>query len=204
MYEYALVDKTGQHSLGDLRAIQDWIIKYELKTVPNVSEVASVGDMVKQYQIVLNPDRLRTLNLSHEMVMSAVQNANQEGGGSVVELGEAEYMVRTSGYLKTIDDFKHVVIATRDGIPIMLSDVATLRIGPEMRRGIAELNGEGEVAGGIIVMRSGKNALETIDAVKLKLNDIKRSLPAGVEIVPVYDRSHLIENAITTLTHKLL
>ncbi|QZN97039.1 efflux RND transporter permease subunit [Symbiopectobacterium purcellii] len=204
VYEYALVDKTGQHSLGDLRAIQDWIIKYELKTVPNVSEVASVGGMVKQYQIVLNPDRLRALNLSHEMVLSAVQNANQEGGGSVVELGEAEYMVRTSGYLKTLDDFKHVVIATRDGIPIMLSDVATLRIGPEMRRGIAELNGEGEVAGGIIVMRSGKNALETIDAVKLKLNDIKRSLPAGVEIVPVYDRSHLIENAITTLTHKLI
>ncbi|MFT8211585.1 MAG: efflux RND transporter permease subunit [Symbiopectobacterium sp.] len=204
VYEYALVDKTGQHSLGDLRAIQDWIIKYELKTVPNVSEVASVGGMVKQYQIVLNPDRLRALNLSHEMVMTAVQNANQEGGGSVVELGEVEYMVRTSGYLKTIDDFKHVVIATRDGIPIMLSDVATLRIGPEMRRGIAELNGEGEVAGGIIVMRSGKNALETIDAVKLKLNEIKHSLPAGVEIVPVYDRSHLIENAITTLTHKLI
>ncbi|SAP46655.1 Cobalt-zinc-cadmium resistance protein CzcA%2C Cation efflux system protein CusA [Klebsiella oxytoca] len=202
--EYVLTDKSGQHSLGDLRAIQDWILKYELKTVPDVSEVASVGGMVKEYQVILNPDRLRALNVTHEQVISAIQSANQEGGGSVLELGEAEYMVRTTGYLKSIDDFKQVVIAARDGVPVLLSDVASVRRGPAIRRGVAELNGEGEVAGGIIIMRSGKNALTTINAVKAKLAEVQKSLPAGVEIVPVYDRSQLIKNSVETLTHKLI
>ena len=204
VFEYVLTDKSGQHSLGDLRAIQDWILKYELKTVPDVSEVASVGGMVKEYQVILNPDRLRALNVTHEQVISAIQSANQEGGGSVLELGEAEYMVRTTGYLKSIDDFKQVVIAARDGVPVVLSDVASVRRGPAIRRGVAELNGEGEVAGGIIIMRSGKNALTTINAVKAKLAEVQKSLPAGVEIVPVYDRSQLIKNSVETLTHKLI
>ncbi|MEY8645545.1 efflux RND transporter permease subunit [Klebsiella pasteurii] len=204
VFEYVLTDKSGQHSLGDLRAIQDWILKYELKTVPDVSEVASVGGMVKEYQVVLNPDRLRALNVTHEQVISAIQSANQEGGGSVLELGEAEYMVRTTGYLKSIDDFNQVVIAARGGVPVLLSDVASMRRGPAIRRGVAELNGEGEVAGGIIIMRSGKNALTTINAVKAKLAEVQKSLPAGVEIVPVYDRSQLIKNSVETLTHKLI
>ena len=204
VYEYALVDRTGKHSLADLRALQDWTLKFELKTVPNVSEVASVGGMVRQYQIVLDPQRMRALNITHEQVISAVQSANQEGGGSVIEMGEAEYMVRTAGYLKNLNDFKQVVITTREGVPVLLSDVATLRMGPEIRRGVAEFNGEGEVAGGIIVMRYGKNALDTINGVKSKLQQIQKSLPVGVEIIPVYDRSHLIENAIETLSHKLL
>lgn len=204
VFEYMLTDKSGQHSLGDLRAIQDWILKYELKTVPDVSEVASVGGMVKEYQVILNPDRLRALNVTHEQVISAIQSANQEGGGSVLELGEAEYMVRTTGYLKSIDDFNQVVIAARSGVPVLLSDVASVRRGPAIRRGVAELNGQGEVAGGIIIMRSGKNALSTINAVKAKLAEVQKSLPAGVEIVPVYDRSQLIKNSVETLTHKLI
>lgn len=177
VFEYVLTDKSGQHSLGDLRAIQDWILKYELKTVPDVSEVASVGGMVKEYQVILNPDRLRALNVTHEQVISAIQSANQEGGGSVLELGEAEYMVRTTGYLKSIDDFNQVVIAARSGVPVLLSDVASVRRGPAIRRGVAELNGQGEVAGGIIIMRSGKNALSTINAVKAKLAEVQKACP---------------------------
>ncbi|BES84141.1 cation efflux system protein [Pectobacterium araliae] len=204
IYEYALVDRSGKYSLADLRGFQDWLLKYELKTVPDVAEVASVGGMVKQYQIVVDPERMRTQGITHQQIVSAVQAANQENGGSVLELGEAEYMVRTTGYLKTTQDFNHVVIITRNGIPVLLQDVATLREGPEMRRGIAELNGEGEVAGGIIVMRYGKNALNTLHAVNARLQEIQKSLPAGVEIVPTYDRSQLIEHAIDTLSFKLL
>jgi len=204
IYEYALVDKTGKRSLADLRSLQDWTLKYELKTVPNVSEVASVGGMVRQYQVVVNPDRLRALNVTHQQLVTALKAANQESGGAVMEMGEAEYMVRTSGYLKGLDDFRHVVIASRDGVPVMLSDVASVQMGPEIRRGVAELNGEGEVAGGIIVMRYGKNALDTLHAVKTKLAELQKTLPSGVEIVPVYDRSGLIEHAIETLTHKLI
>ncbi|MGE4802286.1 efflux RND transporter permease subunit [Yersinia hibernica] len=204
IYEYALIDRSGKHSLADLRALQDWTLKFELKTVPNVSEVASVGGMVRQYQVVLDPERMRALNLSHQQIASAIADSNQEGGGSVLEMGAAEYMVRASGYLKTPDDFQNIVITAREGLPILLSDVATVRMGPEMRRGVAELNGEGEVAGGIIVMRYGKNALETINGVKEKLQQIERSLPAGVEIVPVYDRSQLITQAIDSLSFKLL
>ncbi|CAI2494162.1 efflux RND transporter permease subunit [Serratia liquefaciens] len=204
VYEYALVDKSGKHSLADLRALQDWTLKFELKTVPNVAEVASVGGMVRQYQMVLDSPSLRALNITHQQVVSAIQDANQEGGGALLEMGEAEYMVRTSGYLKKLSDFANVVITVRDGVPILLSQVATLREGPEIRRGVAELNGEGEVAGGIVVMRYGKNALETINALKVKLQEVQQTLPPGVEIVTVYDRSQLIEHAIETLSHKLL
>ena len=204
VYEYALIDRSGKHSLADLRALQDWTLKFELKTVPNVAEVASVGGMVRQYQILLQPERLRALNITHQQVVDAVGLANQESGGSLLEMGEAEYMVRTTGYLASLEDFRNVVIANRNGVPVLLSDVATVRLGPEIRRGVAEYNGEGEVTGGIIVMRYGKNALETINAVKAKLNEIQRTLPAGVEIVPVYDRSNLIEHAIENLTHKLI
>ena len=205
VYEYALIDRTGKMDLSQLRALQDWFLKYELKTVPNVSEVASVGGMVRQYQIVLDPDRLRAYNIPHMKVIDAVQKANQETGGSVVELGEAEYMVRASGYLKSLDDFRQIPLMTSEaGVPVRLGDVARIQVGPEMRRGIAELNGEGEVAGGIIVMRSGKNALETIDAVKAKLEKLKASLPAGVEIVPTYDRSSLIKRAVDNLQEKLV
>src|SRR6202171_4389634 len=196
VYEYALVDRSGHLDLSQLRALQDWFLKYELKAVPNVSEVASVGGMVRQYQIVIDPDRLRAYGIPHMKVIEAVGRANQETGGSVLELGEAEYMVRASGYLQSLDDFRKIPLTTTDaGVAVRLSDVARIQIGPEMRRGIAELNGEGEVAGGIIVMRSGKNALETIDAVKAKLDTLKPSLPPGVEIVPTSDRSHSINRA---------
>ena len=205
VYEYALVDRSGRMDLSQLRALQDWFLKYELKTVANVSEVASVGGMVRQYQVVLDPDRLRAYNITHGKVTMAIQNANQESGGSVLELGEAEYMVRVSGYLQTLDDFRKIPLTTTDaGVPVRLGDVARIQVGPEMRRGIAELNGEGEVAGGVIVMRSGKNALETIDAVKAKLEKLKPSLPPGVEIIPTYDRSSLIKRAVSNLEHKLL
>jgi copper/silver efflux system protein len=205
VYEYALTDRSGKLDLSQLRALQDWFLKYELKTVPNVSEVASVGGMVRQYQIVLDPDRLRAYNIPHGKVIEAVQKANQETGGSVLELGEAEYMVRASGYLQSLEDFRKIPLTTNDaGVPVRLGDVARIQLGPEMRRGIAELNGEGEVVGGVIVMRSGKNALETINAVKAKLEALKPSLPAGVEIVPTYDRSSLIDRAIENLKHKLI
>jgi Cu(I)/Ag(I) efflux system membrane protein CusA/SilA len=205
VYEYALVDRTGKMDLSQLRALQDWFLKYELKAVANVSEVASIGGMVRQYQIVLDPDKLRAYNIPHGKVIEAVQRANQETGGSVLELGEAEYMVRASGYLASLDDFRKIPLTTNDaGVSVRLGDVARIQIGPEMRRGIAELNGEGEVAGGVVIMRSGKNALETIDAVKAKLETLKPGLPAGVEIVPVYDRSNLIKRAVTNLEHKLI
>ncbi|WP_158906131.1 efflux RND transporter permease subunit [Burkholderia sp. L27(2015)] len=205
VYEYALVDRTGKHDLGQLRALNDWFLKFELKAVPDVSEVASIGGMVEQYQVVLDPDKLRAYGIAQATVAQALDKANQESGGSVVELGESEYMVRSSGYLHTLDDFRNVVLRTNDaGTPVLLGDVARIQIGPEMRRGIAELNGEGEVAGGVIVMRSGKNALTTIDAVKAKFADLKRSLPPGVEVVTTYDRSELIERAVDNLKDKLI
>jgi copper/silver efflux system protein len=205
VYEYALVDRSGRMDLSQLRALQDWFLKYELKAVPNVAEVASVGGMVRQYQIVLDPQRLRAYNLPQAKVIEAVQRANQETGGSVLELGEAEYMVRASGYLRSLDDFRKIPLAvTETGVPVRLGDVATLQVGPEMRRGIAELNGEGEVAGGVIVMRAGKNALETIAAVKAKIESLRPGLPPGVEIVPTYDRSGLIKRAVSNLGEKLI
>lgn len=205
VYEYALVDRTGKLDLSQLRALQDWFLKYELKTVANVSEVASLGGMVRQYQIVLDPEKMRAYNVTHGMAIEAVQKANQEAGGSVLELGEAEYMVRATGYLQSLEDFRKIpLMVAAGGIPVRLGDVAHIQLGPEMRRGIAELNGEGEVAGGVIVMRSGKNALETIEAVKTKLQSLKASLPAGVEIIPTYDRSALITRAVANLQEKLI
>jgi Cu(I)/Ag(I) efflux system membrane protein CusA/SilA len=205
VYEYALVDRTGKLDLSQLRTLQDWFLKYELKTVPNVSEVASIGGMVKQYQIVLDPDKLRAYNIPQAKIIEAVQKANQETGGSVLEMGEAEYMVRASGYLTSLDDFRKIPLTTTQaGVPVLLGDVARIQVGPEMRRGVAELNGEGEVAGGVIVMRSGKNALETINAVKAKLEKLKVSLPPGVQIVPTYDRSTLIKHAVANLEDKLI
>ncbi|OGA83133.1 MAG: cation transporter [Burkholderiales bacterium RIFCSPHIGHO2_01_FULL_63_240] len=205
IYQYALVDRGGTQDAGQLRALQDWFLKYELKTVPNVAEVASVGGMVRQYQVVLDPGKLATYGIPHTQVVEAIQKANQEAGGSVLELGEAEYMVRASGYLQSLDDFRQVPLMTTDaGVSVRLGDVARIQMGPEMRRGIGELDGEGEAAGGVIVMRSGKNALETIAAVKAKLKTLQASLPKGVEIVPVYDRSTLIERAVENLSHKLL
>ena len=205
VFQYALVDRSGKHDLSQLRALQDWFLKYELKTVPNVAEVATVGGMVKQYQVVLDPDKLRAYNVPHGAVIAAIERANQESGGSVLELGEAEYVVRASGYLATLDDFRKIPLdVTSAGVPVRLGDVAHVQLGPEMRRGISELDGEGEATGGIIVMRSGKNALETIAAVKAKLRELQTSLPPGVEIVPVYDRSSLIERAVENLTLKLV
>lgn len=205
IYEYALIDRSGKMDISQLRALQDWFLKYELKTVPDVAEVASVGGMVRQYQIVLDPDKLATYGIPHTKVVEAIQRANQETSGSVLELGEAEYMVRSSGYLQNLDDFRKVpLMTTAAGVSVRLGDVARVQIGPEMRRGIGELNGEGEAVGGVIVMRSGKNALQTIAAVKEKLKNLASSLPRGVEIVPVYDRSGLIERAVENLTHKLI
>ena len=205
VYQYALVDRTGGHDLSQLRALQDWFLKYELKAVANVAEVASLGGAVREYQIVLSPDRMRAYGITHAQVIEAVNSSNQETGGSVLELAEAEYSVRTTGYLRGIDDFKRIVLRTSaDGVPVKLSDIAHIQVGPEARRGIAELDGGGEVTGGIIVMRSGKNALETIAAVKAKLETLKHSLPQGVEIVETYDRSGLINRSVENLTGKLV
>ena len=205
IYEYALVDRTGTHDLAQLRALQDWFLKYELKAVPNVAEVATVGGMVRQYQVVVDPARLKAYNLPLAKVIAAIRDANREAGGSVVELAEAEYMVRARGYLKSLDDFRRIpVLVSEGGVPVLLSDVARVQVGPEMRRGIADLDGEGEVVGGVIVLRSGKNAWETIQAVKAKLETLKPGLPPGVEIVPVYDRSALIERAVDHLRDKLI
>ncbi len=205
IYEYALVDRSGQHDLAQLRSIQDWFLRYELKAVPGVAEVASIGGMVRQYQVVVDPQKLAAYGVTASDVGAALQRANQETGGGVVELAEAEYIVRATGYLKTLDDFRAVPIRTAaGGIPVLLGDVASVQVGPDMRRGIAELNGEGEVAGGVIVMRQGKNAREVIEGVRAKLAELKAGLPPGVEIVTTYDRSDLIGRAVETLTHKLI
>jgi Cu(I)/Ag(I) efflux system membrane protein CusA/SilA len=205
IYEYALVDRTGRNDLSQLRSLQDWFLRYELQTIPGVAEVASIGGMVKQYQIVLDPDRMVSLGIDQDSVIKAVQNANMEVGGSVVELAEREYIVRATGYLENLDDFRAIPLKTaRGGVPVTLGDIARIQIGPEIRRGLAELNGEGEVAGGVIILRSGKNARETIAGVKEKLATLKQSLPPGVEIVTTYDRSELIDKAVDNLSTKLL
>jgi len=204
VYEYALVDRSGRNDIGQLRALNDWFLKYELKTVPDVAEVASIGGMVKQFQVVLEPDRMRALGVTQAMVVEALQQANQASGGSVVEMAETEYMVRSRGFLKSLDDFRAIPLSVSGATPVMLRDVAFVQIGPEMRRGIAELDGEGEVAGGVVVMRSGKNARTTIAAVKAKLETLKPSLPPGVEVVPTYDRSLLIDRAVDNLRDKLV
>jgi len=205
VYEYALVDETGAADLAELRSIQDWFLKFELQSVPGVSEVATVGGFVKQYQVVVNPYKLRAYNLPMEEVIKAIQSANSEVGGSVIELAEAEYMVRSKGYISSILDLEEVLIrVNKTGTPILLRDLADIRLGPQMRRGIAELDGKGEVVGGIVVMRSGENALKVIEAVKEKMQSLRNGLPKGVEIVETYDRSTLINNAVENLQNKLI
>jgi Cu(I)/Ag(I) efflux system membrane protein CusA/SilA len=205
VYEYALVDRSGAHDLGQLRAIQDWFLRYELQSVDDVAEVATVGGFNQQFQIVVDPDRLRAFGITLERIVEAVEAANAETGGSVIEMAEAEYMVRARGYLQTLDDFRAIPLATSAaGTPVLLGEVATIQRGPELRRGIAELDGDGEVVGGIVVMRYGANAAATIDAVKRKLDALRAGLPKGVEIVETYDRSALIERAVDNLRGKLI
>ncbi|MGX4743826.1 efflux RND transporter permease subunit [Providencia rettgeri] len=205
VFEYALVDKTGKHNLAELRSLQDWFLKYELKALPNVSEVATVGGVVKSYQILVDPLKLSQFSVTLPEIKQAVEMANQEAGGSSIEIAEAEYMVRASGYLQSIDDFNKIYLKTPENdVPIYLQDVARIQEGPEMRRGVAELNGEGEVVGGIILLRSGENARNVIHDVKQKLEDLSASLPEGIEIITTYDRSILIDNAIDNLSYKLL
>jgi len=205
VYIYALTDPTGAHDISQLRSIQDWFLKYELQTVHGVSEIATVGGMVKQYQVTVDPEKLRAFNLPLSHVQLAIQRANQEIGASVIEMAEAEYMVRVTGYLTSESDLAHVPLGlSRNGAPLLLKDVAEIGIGPQMRRGIAELNGQGEAVGGIVVMRSGQNAAQTISRVKDRLEQLRQGLPEGVEIVTVYDRSALIERAVKNVWQKLL
>ena len=205
IYEYALVDKSGRHDLAELRSLQDWFLRFELKAVPGVAEVASIGGMVRQYQILVEPQKLAAFGVTAQDVTDALKRANQESGGGTVEMAEAEYIVRAGGYLKSLDDFRAVPLrTTAGGIPVTIGDVAIVQIGPDMRRGIAELNGEGEVSGGVIVMRQGQNAREVIEGVRAKLAELKRGLPPGVEIVTTYDRSGLIDRAVDNLTSKLV
>ncbi|MBM6550349.1 efflux RND transporter permease subunit [Marinomonas ostreistagni] len=205
VYLYALVDRTGQHDLSELRSLQDWFLKYELQTVPGVSEVAPIGGMVKQYQVQVNPEKLRAFDIPLSHIKTAIERGNQEVGASVIEMAEAEYMVRTSGYIQSVADLENIPLgASERGVPILLKEVADIVIGPQMRRGVAELNGEGEAVGGVVVMRFGENAQQTIDGVKAKLETLKASLPPGVEVVTVYDRSGLIESAVDNLWSKLI
>ncbi|MBD1390981.1 efflux RND transporter permease subunit [Neiella sp. HB171785] len=204
VYIYALVDRSGQHDLAQLRSLQDWFLKYELQAVSGVSEVATVGGMVKQYQVHVDPEKLRAFGLPLSLIQTAIEQGNQEVGASVIEMAEAEYMVRATGYIQSIDDLSHIPLGVNNhGTPLLLKDIADIKLGPQMRRGVAELNGEGETVGGIIVMRFGENAQATIKAIEERLEQLKPSLPDGVEIVPVYDRSGLIERAVNNLWHKL-
>ena len=205
IYQYALVDRSGAHDLGELRSLQDWFLKFELQTVPGVAEVATIGGMVRQYQVVVDPDRLRAYGIALSTIKSAIRAGNQEAGGSVIEMAEAEYMVRATGYLAGIDDLAAIPLGINEsGTPLQLADVADIRLGPEMRRGIAELDGEGEVVGGVVIMRWGENASATIAAVRQRLAELQRSLPDGVEIVTTYDRSDLIQRSVDTLSRKLV
>jgi Cu(I)/Ag(I) efflux system membrane protein CusA/SilA len=200
IYQYALVDRSGRHDLGQLRALQDWFLKFELQTVAGVSEVATVGGMVRQYQIVVSPEKMRAYGITGGQIAEAVGRANQESGGSSIEMAEAEYMIRAKGYLQGVDQLRQVPVKLgSDGVPVLLGDVAEIGRGPQMRRGIAELDGEGEVTGGIVVMRSGENALAVIQRVKAKLDELRPGLPDGVELVTTYDRSGVIERAVTNL-----
>jgi Cu(I)/Ag(I) efflux system membrane protein CusA/SilA len=205
IYEYALVDKTGKHDLADLRSIQDWYLRYELAAVPGVSEVASIGGFVKQYQIEVDPNKLVAYHIPLSKVKRAIQRSNNDVGGRLIEMAETEFMVRGLGYIRSVKDVQDIVVGVdNNGTPIQIRDIAYVHLGPELRRGVSELNGEGETAGGVVVMRFGENALETIKRVKAKLEELKAGLPEGVKIVPVYDRSGLIERAVNTLKEKLV
>ena len=205
IYEYALVDRTGQHDLSQLRSLQDWYLRYPLQTVDGVAEVASVGGYVKQYQVEVDPNALLRFNIPLSKVRMAIKMSNRDVGGRLVEMAETEYMVRGLGYVRSIDDLNSIPVGVdENGTPIRLRDVAHVQIGPELRRGLVDLNGEGEVAGGVVIMRFGENALTTIQAVRQKLEELKPGLPDGVEIVPVYDRGDLIERAVASLNTSLL
>jgi Cu(I)/Ag(I) efflux system membrane protein CusA/SilA len=205
VFQFALVDRTGQHDLAEVRSLQDWFIKYELQTVEGVAEVATICGMVRQYKVVVDPDKLRAFGITLAKLKEAIRNGNHETGGSVIEMGEAEYMVRATGYLQGIDDLAAIPLGVNpQGTPLLLSDVAEIRVGPQMRRGIADLDGEGEVVGAVVVMRWGENASATIDAVKARLAELKKSLPDGVEIVTTYDRSELIDRSVDTLKSTLI
>ena len=205
VYGYALVDRTGKHDISQLRSLQDFFLKYELQTVPGVSEIATIGGMVKQYQVVVDPDRLRAYGIPMSLIRTAISRGNQEAGASVIEMGEAEYMVTATGYIKGTSDIRKIPLGINsNGVPLQLKDVAEIITGPQMRRGIAELNGEGEVVGAYVVMRFGENAQSTIELVKQKLKSLEKGLPEGVEIVPTYDRSTLITQAVENLYEKLI
>ena len=205
IYQYALVDRTGQHDLAQLRSIQDWFLKFELQTIEGVSEVASIGGMVRQYQVVADPDRLRAYGIPLSHLRTAIQRGNQESGGRVIEMAEAEYMVRASGYIQGVEDLENIPLGLSEaGTPILLSDVADIRLGPELRRGLGELNGEGEAVGAVIIMRYGENAQATIERVEHRLDELRGSLPDGVEIVTTYNRAGLIDRAVESLSEKLI
>jgi len=204
VYQYALVDRSGQHDLAYLRSLQDWFLKFELATVSGVSEVASVGGFVKEYQVLVDPNRLRAYDVPLHRIASAVKAASLEVGGRVIEQSEMELMIRSKGYITNIDELKQVVVYAKNGTPVLLSDVARIIEGPKLRRGVVELNGDGEVVGGIVIMRAGENALNVIEGVKQKLNELSQGLPQGVEIIPVYDRAPLIEGAVDYLSQTLM
>lgn len=205
IYQYALVDRTGQHDLSQLRSIQDWFLRYELQTIEGVSEVATIGGMVRQYQVIADPDRLRAYGIPLSHVRMAIQRGNQETGGRVIEMAEAEYMVRASGYIQGEDDLRAIPVGLSDnGTPVLLSDIAEIQVGPELRRGVGELNGEGEAVGGVVIMRYGENAMATIERVEERLHELQDSLPEGVEVVVTYNRAGLIERAIDSLKEKLI
>jgi copper/silver efflux system protein len=205
IYQYALVDRSGTRDLAELRSLQDWFLRYELQALPGIAEVATIGGMVRQYQVVLDPQRMATLGVTQQQVAAAINDANQETGGGVLELAETEFMVRASGYLESLDDFREISLGlTPAGVPIRLADVARIQIGPEMRRGIAELDGQGEVVGGVVILRSGGDARAAIERVRERLDELAAGLPEGVEIVTTYDRGELIDSAISNLTRKLI
>src|SRR5579871_3640323 len=204
VYEYALVDHTGKYSLADLRALQDWYLRYQLETVPGVAEIASIGGFVRQYQVQLDPNKLLSYGIPLSTVIDRVQQSANEVGGNVLEMNGAEYMIRGVGYLRSLDDLADVSVGAKNGTPVLIRDLGAVSFGPDVRRGVAEWNGEGETVGGIVVMRFGQNALDVIDGVKQKLREIQPSLPAGVEVVAGYDRSGLIQASIKTLQRDLL
>ena len=204
IYQYALVDRTGNHDLAQLRTLQDWFLKYELQAVEGVSEVATIGGMVKQYQVVVDPNKLRAYDITLAQLRTAIQAANRETGGSVIEMGEAEFMVRSSGYIDELSDLASAPLMVNDrGAALTLGDVAEIRLGPEMRRGVGELDGQGDAVGGVVILRWGGNALATIKAVEARIEELRSNLPEGVEIITTYDRSGVIERAIDNLQKKL-
>jgi len=205
IYEYTLQDTTGKHDLAQLRSLQDWYMRYPLQTVKGVAEVASVGGYVKQYQVEVDPNALQRYNIPLDKVKMAIKMSNKDVGGRLIEMGETEYMVRSAGYIQSVDDLNKIPVgADKEGTPLRLKDIANVFIGPELRRGLVDYNGEGEVVGGVVIMRYGENALATIQAVRKKLDELQKGLPEGVKIVPVYDRGDLIERAVESLNISLM